>query len=89
VGLFSGYTHWLLLLMFLVVYRVAQDYILQPLLLSSGMRIHPLLIIFGVLAGGELGGIPGIFFSIPLIATLRVIFLRLWSWDLVDRVDAT
>ena len=89
VGLFSGYTHWVLLVIFLVVYRVAQDYILQPLLLSSGMRIHPLLIIFGVLAGGELGGIPGIFFSIPLIATLRVIFLRLWSWDLVDRVDAT
>jgi predicted PurR-regulated permease PerM len=89
VGLFSGYTHWLLLLMFLVVYRVAQDYILQPLLLSSGMRIHPLLIIFGVLAGGELGGIPGIFFSIPLIATLRVIFLRLWKQEILDRIDAT
>jgi predicted PurR-regulated permease PerM len=89
VGLFSGYTHWLLLLIFLVVYRVAQDYILQPLLLSSGMRIHPLLIIFGILAGGELGGIPGIFFSIPLIAALRLIFLRLWKQDLHDRIDAT
>jgi predicted PurR-regulated permease PerM len=89
VGLFSGYTHWFLLLLFLVVYRVAQDYILQPLLLSSGMRIHPLLIIFGILAGGELGGIPGIFFSVPLIATLRVIFLRLWKQELLDRTDAT
>jgi predicted PurR-regulated permease PerM len=89
VGLFSGYTHWFLLLIFLVVYRVAQDYILQPLLLSSGMRIHPLLIIFGILAGGELGGIPGIFFSVPLIAALRLIFLRLWKQDLLDRIDAT
>jgi len=89
VGLFSGYTHWVLLLLFLVIYRVAQDYILQPLLLSSGMRIHPLLIIFGILAGGELGGIPGIFFSIPLLATLRVIFLRLWKQGLHDRADAT
>ena len=89
VGLFSGYTHWFLLLLFLVVYRVAQDYILQPLLLSSGMRIHPLLIIFGILAGGELGGVPGIFFSIPLIAALRLIFLRLWKQDLLDRIDAT
>jgi predicted PurR-regulated permease PerM len=88
VGLFSGYTHWALLLIFLVVYRVAQDYILQPLLLSSGMRIHPLLIIFGILAGGELGGIPGIFFSIPLIATLRLIFLRLWKQELLERNDA-
>jgi predicted PurR-regulated permease PerM len=89
VGLFSGYTHWFLLLLFVVVYRVAQDYILQPLLLSSGMRIHPLLIIFGILAGGELGGIPGIFFSIPLITALRLIFLRLWSQDRSERIDAT
>ena len=89
VGVFSGYTHWFLLLAFLAVYRVAQDYILQPMLLSSGMRIHPLLIIFGILAGGELGGIPGIFFSIPLIAALRLIFLRLWKQDLLDRIHAT
>jgi len=53
------------------------------------MRIHPLLIIFGVLAGGELAGIPGIFFSVPLIATLRVIFLRLWKQEVLDRIDAT
>lgn len=84
VGLVSGYSHWFLLVAFLMVYRVAQDYVLQPLLLSSGMRIHPLLIIFGVLAGGELGGIPGIFFSIPMIAALRLIFLRLWKQDRPD-----
>ncbi len=84
VGLVSGYTHWFLLVAFLVVYRVFQDYVLQPLLLSSGMRIHPLLIIFGVLAGGELGGIPGIFFSIPLLAAMRLIFLRLWKQDRPD-----
>jgi predicted PurR-regulated permease PerM len=78
VGLFSGYTHWILLIAFFAVYRLGQDYVLQPMLLSAGMRIHPLLIIFGVLAGGELGGIPGIFFSIPLMAALRLIFLRLW-----------
>ena len=89
VGLFSGYTHWLLLLLFVVVYRVFQDYVLQPALLSSGMRIHPLLVIFGVLAGGELGGIPGIFFSIPLIAALRLIFLRLWKQDGPRSSDAT
>ena len=89
VGLFSGYTHWFLLLGFFVIYRLGQDYMLQPMLLSSGMRIHPLLIIFGVLAGGELGGIPGIFFSIPLIAALRLIFLRLWKQDGPERIDAT
>ena len=47
VGLFSGYTNWFLLITFFVVYRLGQDYVLQPMLLSAGMRIHPLLIIFG------------------------------------------
>jgi predicted PurR-regulated permease PerM len=89
VGIFTGYTHWLLLLLFFAVYRVAQDYVLQPLLLGSGMRLHPLLIIFAILAGGELGGIPGIFFSIPLIAALRLIFLRLWKQEGASPADAT
>jgi len=89
VGLFSGYRHWILLIVFFVVYRVGQDYVLQPMLLSAGMRMHPLLIIFGVLAGGELAGIPGIFFSIPLMATLRLIFLRLWKEDALHDGNAT
>jgi predicted PurR-regulated permease PerM len=78
VGLFSGYSQWILLTVFIALYRLGLDYVLQPALLSSGMRIHPLLVIFGVLAGGEIGGVLGIFFSVPLIAALRLIFLRLW-----------
>ena len=77
VGLFSGYTHWLLLLLFVVVYRVAQDYVsAAAAVVSSGMRIHPLLIIFGAfwLAVSCRRDLPGIFFSIPLIAALRTSF---------------
>jgi predicted PurR-regulated permease PerM len=73
----SGYGYWAILLGFLVVYRLLQDYVLQPLLLSSGVQVHPLLVIFGALAGGELAGIPGVFFSVPLIAALRVISARI------------
>jgi predicted PurR-regulated permease PerM len=32
-----------------------------------------------VLAGEQVGGVPGMFLSIPVIATLRVIFMRLWK----------
>ena len=77
VGLFSGYTKWALLVTFLIVYRIALDYVLQPALMSSGVQLHPLLVVFGALAGGEIAGIPGVFFSIPVIAALRVIILRL------------
>lgn len=77
VGLFSGYTKWALLVIFLIVYRIVLDYGLQPVLMSSGVKLHPLLVVFGALAGGEIAGIPGVFFSVPVMAALRVIVQRL------------
>jgi predicted PurR-regulated permease PerM len=57
-----------------------QDYVLQPYLMSSGVALHPLLVIFGVLAGEQVGGVPGMFLSIPVLATLRVIYVRSLKW---------
>jgi predicted PurR-regulated permease PerM len=73
----TGYAHLLWILVFLVVYRVFQDYVLNPYLLSSGVEIHPLLVLFGVLAGEQVAGIPGMFFSVPVIAALRIIVVRM------------
>ncbi len=74
---FSGYPHLLFILIFLGVYRLFQDYVLSPHLLSEGMELHPLLVMFGVFAGGELGGIPGSFLSVPILAMARILYLRL------------
>lgn len=78
---FSGYHHLLWILIFLAVYRLFQDYVLQPYLMSSGVALHPLLVIFGVLAGEHVGGVAGMFLSIPALATLRVVYLRLLKWQ--------
>jgi predicted PurR-regulated permease PerM len=77
VSVFSGAGHLLVIVIFLAVYRLFQDYVLNPHLMSSGVELHPLLVIFGVLAGEELAGIPGMFRSVPVIATLRVFYLRI------------
>ncbi|MGD1096876.1 MAG: AI-2E family transporter [Bryobacteraceae bacterium] len=74
---FTGYPHLLWIVIFLVVYRIFQDYVLSPYLMSSGVEIHPMLVLFGVLAGEQLAGIPGMFFSVPIMAALRVIYVRL------------
>lgn len=71
----SGGLLWIVL--FFAVYRVFQDYILNPYLMSAGVEIHPLLVLFAVLAGERLAGIPGMFFSIPAIAILKVVWARL------------
>ena len=77
VAIFSGHAGlapWLLL--FLLGYRLFQDYVLQPYLMSSGVALHPLWVIFGVLAGGQIGGVGGMFLSIPTLAILRVVYVR-------------
>jgi len=76
VAAFSGFPHVLWLVIFLVIYRVFQDYVLNPYLLGSGVEMHPLLVLFGVLAGEQIAGIPGMFFSAPAMAAVRVIYVR-------------
>ena len=73
----SGFHHPFWILGFLVAFRVFQDYVLSPRLLSAGMKLHPLVIIFGVLAGGYLAGTAGSFLSVPVLATVRIIYRQL------------
>jgi predicted PurR-regulated permease PerM len=54
------------------LYRVFQDYVLNPYLMSSGVELHPILVLFGVLAGEKIGGVAGMFFSVPLLAIVKV-----------------
>lgn len=73
VALIAGYQNLLWLAVFLVVYRIFQDYVLSPRLMSDGVGLPPVLIIFGFLAGEQLAGIPGMFLAVPILAVLRII----------------
>lgn len=68
----SGYEHLLILAGFIALYRVFQDYVLNPMLMSGGVAVPPLLVLFGLLAGEELGGVAGIFLSVPVLAAARI-----------------
>ncbi|MGA2214934.1 MAG: AI-2E family transporter [Bryobacteraceae bacterium] len=73
----SGYNHVWLYLIFWLLYRLVQDYILSPYLMSKGVKLNPMLVLFGVLAGDQIAGVLGMFLSVPLLAILRVLFVRL------------
>ena len=73
---FSGYDHLLLLMGFILLYRLFQDYVLNPYLMSEGVEVSPLLVIVGLLLGEELGGVAGIFLSVPLMAATKIILVR-------------
>jgi predicted PurR-regulated permease PerM len=76
VALLISFPHWLALVIFLGAWRLIQDYVTSPRIMGHSMELHPLAAIFGVMAGGEVAGILGIFLSIPVMASLRIVFRR-------------
>ena len=85
VAFLTGYNHLFWILVFLLVWRGLQDYVNSPRILGDKLKLHPLAVLFGVLAGGEVAGVIGVFLSIPVLATLRI----LWhTWQLYRRSPA-
>ena len=76
VSLFAGYGHPWLLALFVLVWRGIQDYGTSPFIMGRGIEIHPALVVFGVLAGGEIAGVAGMFLSVPVIAAIRIVWRR-------------
>jgi predicted PurR-regulated permease PerM len=76
VALLEGYRHWFIVLIFLLLWRMVQDYIVSPRIMGRSLELHPLAAIFGVLAGAEIGGVLGIYLSIPIMASLRIVWRR-------------
>jgi predicted PurR-regulated permease PerM len=74
MAILTGYEHWLVVLVFLILWRGIQDYVTTPYLMGRGLELHPLAVIFGVLVGGEIAGVMGLFLSVPIMAGLRIIW---------------
>ena len=67
-------------LLFLGIHQI-EGHIVVPKVMGTALRLHPLLVIFGLLAGAEVYGILGVFVALPLLAVLRA----LWEF-FADRV---
>jgi predicted PurR-regulated permease PerM len=57
-------------LLFLCIHQV-EGHIVVPNVMGSALRLHPLLVIFGLLVGGEVYGLPGALVALPLLAAAR------------------
>jgi predicted PurR-regulated permease PerM len=69
-------SHWIWIAALLGVWRLIMDYFISPRVVGHNLEIHPLLVIFAVMVGGEIDGIVGIYLSIPLMVVGRVIFRK-------------
>jgi predicted PurR-regulated permease PerM len=60
-------------LLFLGIHQI-EGHIVVPNVMGNALRLHPLLVIFGLLAGGEIYGLPGALVALPLLAAGRAIW---------------
>ncbi len=81
VAYFTGANPWnlsqiayagIVALMYLVL-RQAEDYFVMPHVLGRAVRLHPLVVLFALTAGGIAGGLFGLVIAVPLTASLKAI----------------
>lgn len=84
--LISRKTALLAAIVILVVQQL-ENAVISPKILGESMGLHPLVVIFAIMAGGELYGFLGILLAVPAAAALKVI-LRYIYLKLVDEANS-
>jgi predicted PurR-regulated permease PerM len=62
----------LIMLGIVLLVQQVESHVLQPLIMGSAVKVHPLAVVLAVAGGGFLAGIPGALFAVPVVATLNV-----------------
>lgn len=67
-----------------------EGHILQPLVLGTAVKVHPLAVVFAVAAGGFTAGIAGALFAVPVVAVLNVMvkYIASGEWRINPRPTA-
>lgn len=61
--------------------HLLEAHVLQPLVMGTAVKVHPLAVVLGVAAGSYVAGIPGALFAVPILATINVMFTYVASGD--------
>jgi predicted PurR-regulated permease PerM len=70
------------ILAFIIIQQIEGN-LLQPIVMSRAVDLHPALVVFAILIMGTLFGLVGVFLAVPLVAALQVLVRELW----VQRMD--
>ena len=74
---FLTHAHWIWMAVLLVIWRLIQDYVNSPRILGKTLELEPLTVLIALMVGGQVGGIAGLYLSVPAVAVLRIVWLGL------------
>ena len=72
---FLTHAHWIWMALLLLLWRLVQDYVNSPRIMGDNLQLQPLTVLFALMVGGQVGGIPGLYLSVPTVAVLRIVWL--------------
>jgi predicted PurR-regulated permease PerM len=72
VLVYAGPIPAIIMLGIVLLVQQVEGHVLQPLVMGTAVKVHPLAVVFAVAAGGFIAGIPGALFAVPFVATLNV-----------------
>jgi predicted PurR-regulated permease PerM len=76
---FLTHSHWIWMAGLLAPWRLVQDYVNSPRIMGNNLELQPPTVIFALMVGGQLGGIAGLYLSVPAVAVLRIVWLECFS----------
>ncbi len=62
-----------------LVVQLIDNNILFPMIINTKVQINAFVSIIGIIIGGQIGGIAGMFLAIPILAILKLVFDRIES----------
>jgi predicted PurR-regulated permease PerM len=72
---FLTHAHWIWMAALLLLWRLVQDYVNSPRIMGNNLQLQPLTVLFALMVGGQVGGIAGLYLSVPAVAVLRIVWL--------------
>jgi predicted PurR-regulated permease PerM len=65
---------------YLLVYQQIENNVLQPMIYRRTVKLHPLIVLVGILAGAELLGVLGVLLAIPVAGAVQILVKDWWLY---------
>jgi predicted PurR-regulated permease PerM len=76
---FLTHAHWMWMAGLLLLWRLVQAYVNSPRIMGNTLELKSLTVLFALMVGGQVGGIAGLYLSVPTVAVLRIVWLGIFS----------
>ncbi len=67
----------IIVVIYAIIYQ-AENYVLLPRIIGYRLRLHPVVVILGAIAGASVAGILGVLLAGPFLASVRLVFLYIY-----------